>query len=244
MAKPFYLHTIKIDSAVYKFFCQNKVKFKYKLLLNRDIMKKRVLIILITVLLASFVCAEGIPRTDSVTDLPKIERQTNFMGDNVHILLIEDLAEQMGVQVEELDVKLIEMQQKIEELESMKSSMQQGTKATGYAVQLNSINGELTGLRQSINEIKNAQTIAPPQEVKKASNLGAYIMALLGFNGILLILVTGLIIHKKAQKEPTKTLHEYIAHCVDDGETKKEIKEDLLAQGWPSGQIDKAIKEV
>jgi len=166
-------------------------------------MKKRVLIILITVLLASFVCAESIPRTDSVTDLPKIERQTNFMGDNVHILLIEDLAEQMGVQVEELDVKLIEMQQKIEELETMKSTMQQGTKATGYAIQLNDINGELTGLRKSINEIKNAQVVAPP-EVKKSSNLGAYIMALLGFNGILLILVTGLIIHKKAQKSLQK----------------------------------------
>jgi len=25
---------------------------------------------------------------------------------------------------------------------------------------------------------------------------------------------------------------------------KKEIKEDLLAQGWPSEQIEKAIKEV
>lgn len=206
-------------------------------------MKKRVLIILITVLLASFVYAEGIPRTDSVTDLPKIERQTNFMGDNVHILLIEDLAEQMGVQVEELDVKLIEMQQKIEELERIKSTVQGSTKATGYAVQLNNINGELTGLRKSINEIQNAQVVALP-EVKKESNLGVYIMALLGFNGILLILVTGLIIHKKAQKEPVKTLHEYIAHCVDDGETKKEIKEDLLAQGWPSEQIEKAIKEV
>ncbi len=206
-------------------------------------MKKRVLIILLTVLLASFVCAEGTPRTDSMTDLPKIERQTNFMGDNVHILLIEDLAERMGVQVEELDVKLIEMQQKIEELERIKSASQGSTRATGYAIQLNELNGELTEMRRSINEIKNAQVVAQP-EAKKNSNLGAYIMALLGFNGILLILVTGLIIHKKAQKEPTKTLHEYIAHCVDDGETKKEIKEDLLTQGWPSGQIDKAMKEV
>ncbi|MBW3004354.1 hypothetical protein KY310_00790 [Candidatus Woesearchaeota archaeon] len=207
-------------------------------------MKKRVLIILMTVLLASFVYAQDtIPRTDSVTDLPKIERQTNFMGDNVHILLVEDLAERMGVQVEELDSKLIEMQQKIDDLEQMKSTMQQGTKATGYAIQLNEINSELTGLRQSINEIKNAQAIAQP-EVKENSNLGAYIIALLGFNGILLILVTGLIIHKKAQKEPTKTLHEYIAHCLDDGETQKEIKEDLLSQGWTSQQIEKAFKEI
>ncbi|MBW3002662.1 hypothetical protein KY338_05895 [Candidatus Woesearchaeota archaeon] len=207
-------------------------------------MKKRVLIILITVLLASFVYAEdAIPRTDSVTDLPKIERQTNFMGDNVHILLIEDLAEKMGVQVEELDLKLVEMQNKIEDLEQMKSNMQQGTKATGYAIQLNEINGELTELRKSIHDIKNAQAIAEP-EVKENSNLGAYIIALLGFNGILLILVTGLIIHKKAQKEPTKTLHEYIAHCVDDGETQKEIKEDLLSQGWTSQQIEKAFKEI
>ncbi len=206
-------------------------------------MKKRVLFILITVLLASFVCAEWIERTDSVTDLPKIERQTNFMGDNVHILLIEDLAERMGVQVEELDVKLIEMQQKIEELERIKSTAQGSTRATGYAVQLNEINSDLTELRKSMNEIKNAQAVAQP-EVKKSSNLGAYIMALLGFNGILLILVTGLIIHKKAQKEQTKTLHEYIAHCIDDGETKKEIKEDLSSQGWPSGQIEKAFKEI
>jgi hypothetical protein len=206
-------------------------------------MKKRVLIILITVLLASFVCADKIPRTDSVTDLPKIERQTNFMGDNVHILLVEDLAERMGVQVEELDVKLIEMQQKIDDLEQMKSNLQQGTKATGYAVQLNAINGELTELRKSIHDIKNAQAIAEP-EVKESSNLGAYILALLGFNGILLILVTGLIIHKKAQKEPTKTLHEYVAHCIDDGETKEEIKQDLLSQGWTSEQIEKAFKEI
>lgn len=206
-------------------------------------MKKRVLIILITVLLASFVCADKIPRTDSVTDLPKIERQTNFMGDNVHILLIEDLAEKMGVQVEELDTKLIEMQQKIEDLEQMKSNLQQGTKATGYAVQLNEINSELTELRKSIHDIKNAKAVAEP-EVEKGSNLGAYIIALLGFNGILLILVTGLVIHKKAQKEPTKTLHEYIAHCIDDGETKEEIQQDLLTQGWTSEQIEKAFKEI
>jgi len=207
-------------------------------------MKKRVLIILITVLLASFVCAEdAIQRTDSVTDLPKIDRQTNFMGDNVHILLIEDLAEKMGVQVEELDTKLIEMQQKIEDLEQMKSNLQQGTKATGYAVQLNAINSELTELRKTIHDIKNAKAVAEP-EVEKGSNLGAYIIALLGFNGILLILVTGLIIHKKAQKEPTKTLHEYVAYCVDDGETKEEITQDLLSQGWTSEQIEKAFKEI
>ncbi|MBD3303796.1 hypothetical protein GF343_01500 [Candidatus Woesearchaeota archaeon] len=211
-------------------------------------MKKRVLIILITVLLASFVCAEDLPSIERDTtvgdELPRIPRKTNFLGDNVHILLIEDLAEKMGVQVEELDTKLIEMQQKIEDLEQMKSGMQQGTKATGHAVQLNAINGELSELRKSIHEIKNAKAVAEPEVKKKSSNLGAYIIALLGFNGILLILVTGLIIHKKAQKEPTKTLHEYIANCIDDGETEKEIKEDLSAQGWTSEQIEKAMKEV
>lgn len=207
-------------------------------------MKKRLLITLVTViLLASFAYAQqdSIPRTDSVTDLPKIERQTNFMGDNVHILLIEDLAEKMGVQVEELDLKLLDMQQKIEELEKMKTSMQGSSRATGLAVQLNEINSELTDLRRSVNDIKKVKSQMPEEE---GSNIGAYIIALLGFNGILLILMTGLVIHKHTQKEQTKTLHEYIANCQEAGETKQEIKKDLVSEGWSSEQIEKAFKEI
>ena len=208
-------------------------------------MKKRVLIILLTVLLASFVCAEGIERTDSVTKLPKIERQTNFLGDNVHILLIEDLAEKMGVQVDELDLKLTEMQTKIEDLERMKTTMT-ASKATGQAVQMTAINNDLSELQSSINEIKQAQKMQTVQEQKteKQSNLGAYIMALLGFNGILLVLVLGLVIHKQTAKEQTKTLHEYIANCIETGETKQEIKKDLMSEGWPSEQIEKAFNEL
>jgi len=207
-------------------------------------MKKRSLIAIVTViLLASLVYAQqdSIPRTYSVTDMPKIERQTNFMGDNVHILLIEDLAEKMGVQVEELDLKLVEMQQKIEELEKMKTTLQSGSRATGLAVQLNEINSELTDLRRSVNDIKEVKSQMPEEE---GSNIGAYIIALLGFNGILLILMTGLVIHKNTQKEQTKTLHEYIANCLESGETKQEIKKDLVSEGWASEQVEKAFKEI
>lgn len=205
-------------------------------------MKKRVLIILITVLLASFVCADKIPRTDSVTDLPKIERQTNFMGDNVHILLIEDLAEKMGVQVEELDQKLIEMQERINELERIKTA-QPATRATGNAIQMTEVNTELRDLRKTMSEIKNAQATAQPKQ-EKSSNLGAYILALLGFNGVLLILVTGLILHKSTKKEQTRTLHEYIADCLEYGETREQIKKELMSEGWPSEQVEKAFREI
>lgn len=214
-------------------------------------MKKRVLIILITaVLLAGFVYAqqEKIPRTDSVTKLPKIERQTNFMGDNVHILLVEDLAKKMGVQVEELDQKLIEMQEKIEELERIKTTMQSARPtgyATGSAVQINDLNTELAALRKSINDIKNAQATAVPQKSQESSsNLGLFILLLLGLNGILLVLVTGLVVHNKAQKEQTKTLHEYIAQCLESGDTRQEIKKDLISEGWSSEQVEKAMKEI
>lgn len=209
-------------------------------------MKKRLLIAIVAVILiASFVYASdlpAIPRDNTVgEELPRIPRKTNFLGDNVHILLIEDLAKQMGVQVEELDQKLLEMQQKIEDLEKMKSTMQSSSKATGLAVQLNEINSELTDLRRSVNDIKEVKQQMPEE---KGSNVGAYILALLGFNGILLILVTGLVIHKHTQKEQTKTLHEYIANCLDSGETKQEIKKDLISEGWASEQVEKAFKEI
>ena len=205
-------------------------------------MKKRVLLILMTVLFASLVyAADSMPLTDSVTDLPKIERQTNFMGDNVHILLIEDLAEKMGVQVEELDQKLLEMQQRIDELEQMKSSMS-GIKTTGHAVQLNTINTELGDLRQSVNDIKQLNTEMKME--KDESSLGGYIMLLLGLNGSLLIIVSGIIIKKSTQKEQTRTLHEYIANCLDAGESEEEIKEDLLSEGWPEERIEKALDEL
>lgn len=211
-------------------------------------MKKRLLFTLvIVILLASFVCASDlptIPRDNTVgEELPRIPRKTNFLGDNVHILLIEDLAAQMGVQVEELDSKLIEMQEKIEELEEMKSNMQGGTKTTGLAIQLNEINSELGNLRHSVNEIKQAKSQVPADQ-QKQSNLGAYILVLLGLNGALLIVVSGLMLRKSLQKEQTKTLHEYIANSIEYGENKENIKKELMSEGWPSEQIDKAFKEI
>ncbi|MBW2986060.1 hypothetical protein KY333_01690 [Candidatus Woesearchaeota archaeon] len=209
-------------------------------------MKKRLLFTLaIVILLASFVCASDlptIPRDNTVGDeLPRIPRKTNFLGDNVHILLIEDLAAQMGVQVEELDSKLIEMQQKIEELENMKSNMQGGTKTTGLAIQLSEINSELGNLRQSVNDINQAKTQV---EVKKQSNLGGYILVLLGLNGVLLIFVSGMVLKKSMRKEQAKTLHEYIADSLEYGEKKEVIKKDLMSEGWSSEQINKAMKEL
>jgi len=49
---------------------------------------------------------------------------------------------------------------------------------------------------------------------------------------------------KSLQKEQTKTLHEYIAGCLESGEDKQKIKKDLESEGWPSEQIEKVMKEI
>ena len=124
-------------------------------------MKKGLLIAVILLMLATCVLA--------VTEEKLVPRRTNFMGDNVHIILIQDLSEKLDTQIATLDVKLTEMETKLNELEQIKSNLNKPVEVstTGLATQYNSINSEIRDIRTSINELNALKQELKEPEPKK-----------------------------------------------------------------------------
>lgn len=207
----------------------------------RDYMKKGLISILILIVLATVVVAQQ----DTV---PKVPRMTDFMGDNVHIIRVQELSEKLDGQITSLDAKLAEMEAKLNELEQIKSNMNRPIEVstTGYAAQLDVISSQMQEIKTSVNdlnEIKKELQAAPAGTPKKDST-AVYIVGLLAINAVLLVATIFTFTSRKPKEKQIKTVHEYIAQSLDSGVDEHEIKQELLTKGWSTKDIEKVFSEI
>jgi prefoldin subunit 5 len=204
-------------------------------------MKKGLISILILIVLATIVAAQ------EDTAAPTVPRMTNFMGDNIHIIRVQELSEKLDGQITTLDTKLAELETKLNELETIKSNMGKPMEisTTGYAAQLEIINSQMQDIKTSVNdlnEVKN-ELQAKPEPVKKDST-AIYLVGLLAVNAVLLVATIFTFTSRKPKEKQIKTVHEYIAQSLDSGVDEHEIKQELLTKGWSTKDIEKVFSEI
>lgn len=203
-------------------------------------MKKGMIFALLLLAFAAIVFAQE--------DTPSVPRMTNFMGDNVHIIRVQELSEKLDGQIGTLDSKLADLDSKLNELEQIKSNMNRPVEVstTGFASQLSSINSEISDIKSSVNElnqIKSEMQQAQPVQ-QKTSNTPLYIAGLLSINAVLLVATIYTFTARKPKEKPIKTVHEYVARSLDEGTDEHEIKQELLKKGWLTRDIEKVFEEV
>lgn len=204
-------------------------------------MKKGLTFILILIVLATFVLAQE--------GTPTVPRMTNFMGDNVHIIRVQELSEKLDGQITTLDTKLAELETKLNELEQIKVNMDRPIEVstTGYAAQLDVINSQMQDIRTSVNDlnsIKQELKAQPATEQPKKDNTPIYITGLLAVNAVLLVATIFTFSSRKPKEKSIKTVHEYIARSLDEGVDEHDIKQELLTKGWSTKDIEKVFEEI
>ena len=205
-------------------------------------MKKGLILILILTVLATVVAAQQ--------DIaPAVPRMTNFMGDNVHIIRVQELSEKLDGQITTLDARLLELETKLNELEQIKANMGRPIEVstTGYAAQLDGINSQMQEIKTSVNdlnEIKEELRARRPAETPKTDSTPVYIVGLLAINAVLLVVTLLTFTSRKPKEKQIKTVHEYIAQSLDSGVDEHEIKQELLTKGWSTKDIEKVFSEI
>lgn len=208
----------------------------------RCYMKKGLVIILILMaVLATVVLAQS-------ETIPTVPRMTNFMGDNVHIIRVQELSEKLDGQITTLDTKLAELETKLAELEQIKTDMNRPVdiSTTGYAAQLEVINSQMQDIKSSVNDLNDIKQELKAQsaEQPKADSTALYIVGLLAVNAVLLVATIFTFTSKKPKEKPIKTVHEYVARSLDEGADEHDIKQELLKKGWLTKDIEKVFEEV
>ena len=204
-------------------------------------MKKGLILILILTVLATVVAAQQ--------DIaPAVPRMTNFMGDNVHIIRVQELSEKLDGQITTLDARLLELETKLNELEQIKANMGRPIEVstTGYAAQLDGINSQMQEIKTSVNDLNEVkkELDAKPAEAQNKDSTAVYIVGLLAINAVLLVATIFTFTSRKPKEKQIKTVHEYIAQSLDSGVDEHEIKQDLLKKGWSTKDIEKVFSEI
>lgn len=204
-------------------------------------MKKGLILILILTVLATVVVAQQ--------DIaPTVPRMTNFMGDNVHIIRVQELSAKLDGQITTLDAKLAELETKLNELEQIKSNMNRPIEVstTGYAAQLDVINSQMQEIKTSVNDLNEVkkELDAKPAEAQNKDSTAVYIVGLLAINAVLLVVTLLTFTSRKPKEKQIKTVHEYIAQSLDSGVDEHEIKQELLTKGWSTKDIEKVFSEI
>jgi len=204
-------------------------------------MKKGLILILILTVLATVVAAQQ--------DIaPAVPRMTNFMGDNVHIIRVQELSEKLDGQITTLDARLLELETKLNELEQIKANMGRPIEVstTGYAAQLDGINSQMQEIKTSVNDLNEVkkELDAKPAEAQNKDSTAVYIVGLLAINAVLLVVTLLTFTSRKPKEKQIKTVHEYIAQSLDSGVDEHEIKQELLTKGWSTKDIEKVFSEI
>ncbi len=204
-------------------------------------MKKGLILILILTVLATVVAAQQ----DTV---PAVPRMTNFMGDNVHIIRVQELSAKLDGQITTLDARLLELETKLNELEQIKANMGRPIEVstTGYAAQLDGINSQMQEIKTSVNDLNEVkkELDAKPAEAPKKDSTAVYIVGLLAINAVLLVVTLLTFTSRKPKEKQIKTVHEYIVQSLDSGVDEHEIKQELLTKGWSTKDIEKVFSEI
>ncbi|MEM4263877.1 MAG: hypothetical protein QW666_03210 [Candidatus Woesearchaeota archaeon] len=201
--------------------------------------------LLFTLILMTALATVVLAQSDSI---PTIPRMTNFMGDNVHIIRVQELSEKLDNQIATLDTKLNELETKLAELEQIKSNMNRpmDISTTGYAAQLEVINSQMQDIKSSMDELNSIKQEIKAQKAEqpKKDTTAIYIVGLLAINAVLLVATIYTFAARKPKEKPIKTVHEYVARNLDEGVDEHEIKQELLKKGWSTKEIEKVFEEI
>lgn len=206
-------------------------------------MKKGVLIV-ITVLLASFAGAQQINYDDHAAVM---QRYTSVETDNVHIVRIKNIADQLEGELDGLQTDIGTLRSQVDELNAVKADLRKEDPA--LALQLEEINTKLALMDKNINEVKQVR-YEPVVEEPHYFGLSSMPLLLVLFAILLTSFAVGSAMArvKKKKDEPKKAqpanVETYIERCLDDNESPHDIKHGLVISGWEPTDIEHAFQKV
>lgn len=216
-------------------------------------MKKGVLFVL---LLASIAFAQvNVPYDSTYPNAPAmgITRYSDFPLDNIHILRLQEAATSLGGNVSLLKADLEQYnaghkasQAQLDmKLSSIQAAMDQFQRT---------VLAQLSSMQNSRDSISGLAVASPDVQVPAQTSFPPTLVALLGLNVFLLLVVIILIfwlreqyyVHKETHKEDhihpaPQDLINYVAHQLEHKRTVHEIRMELANKGWTPSVIEHAI---
>lgn len=216
-------------------------------------MKKGVLLVL---LLASFVSAQvNVPYDSVYPEAPanKITRFSDFPLDNIHILRLQEAATSLGGNVSILKDDLEQYnaghKQAQAQLDSKLSSLQSNMEQFQRTVL-----AQLSSMQNSMGPVSGLAVAAPQVQVPAQTSFPPTLVALLGLNVFLLLVVIILIFwlreqyysHKETHKEDhihpaPLDLINYVKHQLEHKKSQHDIRMELANKGWTPSIIEHAL---
>jgi hypothetical protein len=204
-------------------------------------MKKGVLLLLL--LVTSVFAAENLYSNYTKEVIP---RYTDFPLDNIHILRLQEAAVSLGGNVTELR----EQNKEWQELRSNEISQLQGQMDSFQRSML----ANVAQIQSTVDAIANKVDASPQLEMPAEVKFPPYVIALLGANIFLLVVIVILIfwlreqyyVHRETHKEehihpaPVELIN-YVKHQLEHDKSLKDVRMQLAEKGWTPSIIEHAI---